>query len=98
MPRSTTRCGSSKTSEVRVASLQSPSIEWRAERAAAPEPARIPPGDRPTYSSAEGLSCTFEFEGESVRHDHCGEGPPLVLVHGTPWSSFNWRHLLPLLA
>ena len=28
----------------------------RAERRAAPEPARIPSGDRPTYSSGEGLS------------------------------------------
>jgi hypothetical protein len=28
----------------------------RAERWAAPEPARIPSGDRPTYSSDEGLT------------------------------------------
>jgi hypothetical protein len=28
----------------------------RAERWAAPEPARTPSGDRPTYPSAEGLS------------------------------------------
>jgi hypothetical protein len=28
----------------------------RAERRAAPKPARIPPGDRPTYSSGEGLT------------------------------------------
>jgi hypothetical protein len=28
----------------------------RDERRAAPKPARIPPGDRTTYSSAEGLS------------------------------------------
>jgi hypothetical protein len=28
----------------------------RAERRAAPKPARIPPGDRPTYSSDEGLT------------------------------------------
>jgi len=27
----------------------------RAERRAAPKPARIPPGDRPMYSSDEGL-------------------------------------------
>jgi hypothetical protein len=27
----------------------------RAERRAAPEPARIPAGDRPTYSADEGL-------------------------------------------
>jgi hypothetical protein len=29
---------------------------WRAERRAAPKPARIPPGDRPTYPSDEGLT------------------------------------------
>ncbi|NKI93748.1 hypothetical protein FHT26_001682 [Rhizobacter sp. SG703] len=28
----------------------------RAERRAAPEPARVPSGDRPTYPSDEGLS------------------------------------------
>ena len=28
----------------------------RAERRAAPKPARVPPGDRLMYSSAEGLS------------------------------------------
>jgi len=28
----------------------------RAERRVAPKPARIPPGDRPTYSSDEGPS------------------------------------------
>jgi hypothetical protein len=27
----------------------------RAERRAAPKPARVPSGDRPTYSSGEGL-------------------------------------------
>ena len=27
----------------------------RAERRAAPKPARIPPGDRPPYSTGEGL-------------------------------------------
>ena len=40
------------------------------------------------YSHAEGL----------VRHDVRGSGPPLVLVHGTPWSSFNWRHVITPLA
>jgi hypothetical protein len=29
---------------------------FRAERRAAPKPARVPSGDRPTYSSDEGLS------------------------------------------
>jgi len=29
-----------------------------------------------------------------VRWDRSGEGRPIVLVHGTPWSSFNLRHLI----
>jgi hypothetical protein len=32
-----------------------PTHALRAERRAAPKPARIPSGDRPTYSSDEGL-------------------------------------------
>ncbi len=35
---------------------QSPLHAQRAERRAAPKPARIPSGDRPTYSSVEGLT------------------------------------------
>jgi len=31
-------------------------VLWRAERRAAPKSARIPSGDRPTYSSDEGLT------------------------------------------
>ncbi|MEQ8516351.1 MAG: alpha/beta hydrolase [Chromatocurvus sp.] len=40
------------------------------------------------------LSADFDFEGRSVRHDRYGEGPPVVLVHGTPWSSYNLRHII----
>jgi len=40
------------------------------------------------------LSHTFEFEGRHVKYDVKGEGLPLILVHGTPWSSFNLRHLI----
>lgn len=40
------------------------------------------------------LSYTFEFEDRYVKYDVVGEGEPLVLVHGTPWSSFNLRHLI----
>lgn len=39
------------------------------------------------YSHSEGI----------VRYGIQGSGPPLVLVHGTPWSSFNWRHIIPAL-
>jgi pimeloyl-ACP methyl ester carboxylesterase len=33
-----------------------------------------------------------------VRFGVVGNGPPLVCVHGTPWSSFNMRHLIGGLA
>jgi pimeloyl-ACP methyl ester carboxylesterase len=33
-----------------------------------------------------------------VRWESVGEGPPIVLVHGTPYSSFLWRDVAPALA
>jgi len=33
----------------------------------------------------------------TVRYDIQGAGPDVVLVHGTPWSSFTWHRLLPTL-
>lgn len=33
-----------------------------------------------------------------VRWDSIGDGPPMVLVHGTPYSSFLWRDVAPALA
>ena len=44
------------------------------------------------------LTKSFDFAGQDVRYDALGEGPPLVLVHGTPFSSYVWRRLAPLLA
>jgi pimeloyl-ACP methyl ester carboxylesterase len=44
------------------------------------------------------LTQTYPHAGGAVRYDVRGDGPPLVLVHGTPWSSFNWRHVIPALA
>jgi len=40
------------------------------------------------------LSRTYNFHGRAVRYDVRGSGPPVVLIHGTPWSSFNLRHLV----
>lgn len=37
---------------------------------------------------------SYDYEGRSVRYRRLGTGPPMVLVHGTPWSSFNLRHLI----
>lgn len=33
-----------------------------------------------------------------VAWGRCGEGPPLVLAHGWPWSSFSWHRVIPRLA
>jgi pimeloyl-ACP methyl ester carboxylesterase len=41
---------------------------------------------------------TFDFDGQQVRHGTLGDGPPLVLVHGTPFSSVVWRRIAPHLA
>jgi hypothetical protein len=30
---------------------------------------------------------TFLYEDQLIRYGIAGEGPPLVLVHGTPWSA-----------
>ncbi|GAB1575671.1 alpha/beta fold hydrolase [Bordetella petrii] len=40
----------------------------------------------------------FTFEGQAVRYAVRGRGRPLVLLHGTPFSSAVWRKLAPLLA
>lgn len=44
------------------------------------------------------LVYAFAFEGDAVRYGIWGEGPALVLVHGTPFSSLVWRDLVPSLA
>ncbi|GAA0574759.1 alpha/beta fold hydrolase [Halomonas salifodinae] len=37
----------------------------------------------------------FHFEGQFVHTEVVGEGPPLVAIHGTPFSSRVWRRLVP---
>lgn len=44
------------------------------------------------------LSEKYIFNGHSVRYGIRGDGPPIVLVHGTPWSSFNLRHIVNALS
>ncbi len=41
---------------------------------------------------------SYDFDGRSVRYGIRGSGSSLVLVHGTPWSSFNLRHLIEALS
>ena len=35
----------------------------------------------------------FETDQGVVRYGISGEGPPLVMVHGTPWSSFSYSKI-----
>lgn len=44
------------------------------------------------------LSKSYDFEGREIRYDRVGDGPSMVLVHGTPWSSYNLRHLIQQLS
>ncbi len=44
------------------------------------------------------LQHEFIYDGRSIRYGVAGKGPPIVVVHGTPWSSFNMRHLINGLA
>lgn len=44
------------------------------------------------------LSERFYFRGQSVAWGSMGEGDPIVLVHGFPWSAQAWRSIAPWLA
>ncbi|WP_282607699.1 alpha/beta fold hydrolase [Pelagibius sp. Alg239-R121] len=41
------------------------------------------------------LDNRFQFNGQSVAWGCIGQGDPLVMVHGFPWSSQAWRHIAP---
>jgi pimeloyl-ACP methyl ester carboxylesterase len=40
------------------------------------------------------LLSEYDFHGRSIRYGNVGKGPAVVLVHGTPWSPFNLRHII----
>lgn len=44
------------------------------------------------------LTKEFKSSYGAVKYDIQGQGDPLILVHGTPWSSFNWRKVIPALS
>ncbi|MBC9246519.1 alpha/beta hydrolase [Paracoccus sp. 11-3] len=41
---------------------------------------------------------TAAIEGNAIRWGKTGDGPPLVAIHGTPFSSQVWRRIVPHLA
>ncbi|WP_325919478.1 alpha/beta fold hydrolase [Pseudomonas frederiksbergensis] len=42
------------------------------------------------------LDQVYDFNGHSIRYAIHGDGPPLVFVHGTPFSSYVWHRIAPL--
>src|SRR5262245_32657151 len=44
------------------------------------------------------LDFSHEFRGQRIAWGRLGEGEPIVLVHGTPFSSQVWRRIAPWLA
>jgi pimeloyl-ACP methyl ester carboxylesterase len=41
---------------------------------------------------------TYQFDGQTVCYEVIGSGAPVVLVHGTPFSSYVWRNIARELA
>ncbi|WP_172293992.1 alpha/beta fold hydrolase [Pseudoruegeria sp. HB172150] len=44
------------------------------------------------------LDTTYDTSAGQVRAGSAGDGPPLVLAHGWPWSSYTWHRVIPALA
>jgi pimeloyl-ACP methyl ester carboxylesterase len=44
------------------------------------------------------LDQSYSFRGQIVRYTRLGDGSPVVLIHGTPFSSYVWHRLAPYLA
>ena len=48
--------------------------------------------------SGRGDPEVFAWRGQTVRWGRIGDGPPLVLLHGTPFWSYEWHRVAPHLA
>lgn len=44
------------------------------------------------------LEYNYDFRGQRIAWGRLGEGDPIILVHGTPFSSQVWRRIAPWLA
>jgi pimeloyl-ACP methyl ester carboxylesterase len=49
-------------------------------------------------TTAWSLHEVFSFEGQRVAYDVLGDGRPIVMAHGTPFSSYVWRNIARALA
>lgn len=41
---------------------------------------------------------SYKTDFGNIKYNIVGRGEPLILVHGTPWSSYNWRKIIPALS
>ena len=44
------------------------------------------------------LDKCFQFEGQSIAWGSIGQGAPVILIHGFPWSAQAWRNIAPWIA
>ena len=44
------------------------------------------------------LPDNYDTSAGRVAAGSCGDGPPLVLAHGWPWSSYTWHRVIPVLS
>jgi pimeloyl-ACP methyl ester carboxylesterase len=44
------------------------------------------------------LTRTLQWQGRAIAWDLFGDGPPVVFLHGTPWSSALWRPIAQALS
>ncbi len=52
-----------------------------------------PPAEIPSIEAWRDAGVTFDFRGHHVFYRREGQGPPLVLVHGYPTSSWDWAKI-----
>ena len=52
----------------------------------------------PALGSRWHLTQGYQHAQGRIAYDCWGDGPPVVLVHGTPFSSFVWRNIVPALS
>jgi pimeloyl-ACP methyl ester carboxylesterase len=44
------------------------------------------------------LDQRFTFQGQTVAWGSAGDGDPVILIHGFPWSAQAWRNIVPWIA
>lgn len=58
----------------------------------------VPAADDSPIDSFSQRKKTIEIEGWRIAYIDEGNGPPVVLLHGCPFSSWEWKDVIPILA